>query len=194
MTTCGAAINPRLGAAQQDSCRRAYETIQIHPVSVPHDPISYDIALPDEAAMSSLAAELAAAAKPRDLVALHGTLGMGKTSFARAFIRRLLGAEEEVPSPTFTLVQIYDAPVGPIWHFDLYRLKDPEEIWELGFEDALADGILLIEWPDRLGTLLPARRLDLMLSPGPTATARQAVLAAQGGSDMLRGLIGGARR
>ncbi len=114
---------------------------------------------------------------------------MGKTEFARAFIRRLAGADEEVPSPTFTLVQSYETPAGTIWHFDLYRLTRPEDVWELGFEDALADGIILIEWPERLGSALPARRLDLTLRPGASAEARHALLDAVGGSDLLDRLV-----
>jgi tRNA threonylcarbamoyladenosine biosynthesis protein TsaE len=147
------------------------------------------LTLPNEAATLALAARLADIVRPRDLIALAGPLGAGKTCFARALVRRLAGAEIEVPSPTFTLVQTYDSDVGTVWHFDLYRLRDPDEIWELGFEDALIDGILLIEWPERLGGLLPARRLDLTLTPGETADARQAVLAAQGGSDLLDRLV-----
>ena len=77
------------------------------------------------------------------------------------------------------------SPAGPIWHFDLYRLKDPDEIWELGFEDALVDGVLLIEWPDRLGGLAPRDRLDLTLSLGAAPDARRAELAAVGRSDWL---------
>ena len=148
-----------------------------------HEPI--DISLPDPAATAHLAQRLAAVARPGDLIALHGTLGMGKTEFARAFIRHLAGLEEEVPSPTFTLVQSYDTPAGTIWHFDLYRLTRAEDVWELGLEDALADGITLIEWPDRLGSTLPARRLDLSLRAGDGPAARHALLDALGGSDLL---------
>ena len=144
-----------------------------------------DITLPDPAATAALAARLAAVARLGDLIALHGTLGMGKTAFARGFIRHLAGTAEEVPSPTFTLVQSYDTASGTIWHFDLYRLARPEDAWELGLEDALADGITLIEWPDRLGAELPARRLDLTLRPGVTPESRHALLDAVGGSDLL---------
>src|SRR6266704_6126905 len=86
--------------------------------------------LPDEAATAALAAGIAALARPGDVIALKGELGAGKTSFARAFIRAR-GGVEAVPSPTFTLVQVYELPGGPIWHIDLYRLRDPEEAWEL---------------------------------------------------------------
>jgi tRNA threonylcarbamoyladenosine biosynthesis protein TsaE len=135
------------------------------------------IDLPDEAATGALAVRLAAVARPGDVIALKGELGAGKTSFARAFIRAL-GGTGEVPSPTFTLVQVYELPTATVWHFDGYRLRDPEEAWELGIEDAFADGVSLIEWPDRFGGLLPARRLEIALSAGATASARRAVIDA----------------
>ncbi len=115
------------------------------------------IELPDEAATAALAARIAALARAGDVIALKGELGAGKTSFARAFIRARGGAGE-VPSPTFTLVQVYDVGDAAIWHFDCYRLRRPEEAWELAIEDAFAEGISLIEWPERLGPLVPARR------------------------------------
>jgi len=146
-------------------------------------PLIIDLA--DEAATAALGARLAAVARPRDVLLLHGDLGMGKTALARGFVTSAVPGTEEVPSPTFTLVQTYPSVLGPIWHFDLYRLKDPDEIWELGFEDALVDGILLIEWPDRLGGLAPRDRVDLTLSPGRTADTRQATLVAAGRSDWL---------
>lgn len=152
-------------------------------MSVETDPI--DLLLPDLAATRALARRLAAVARPGDVLALIGTLGLGKTELARAFIQALSGPDEEVPSPTFTLVQLYDGTAGTIWHFDLYRLARPDDVWELGFEDALGGGILLIEWPDRLGPLLPRRRLDLTLLPGDEAGARRAILAAMGGCDLL---------
>jgi tRNA threonylcarbamoyladenosine biosynthesis protein TsaE len=117
--------------------------------------------LVDEAATVHLARRLARAARPGDVIALEGPLGSGKTALARAFIQSLVGAEEEVPSPTFTLTQLYDCEIGTIWHFDLYRLDKAEDALELGIEDAFADGISLIEWPDRLGPWLPAERLTV---------------------------------
>jgi len=147
------------------------------------------IDLPDERATAALAARLAPLAAAGDVIALAGDLGTGKTSFARAFIRARLGdPKEEVPSPTFTLVQIYEPKAGngaprqgageAIWHFDLYRLESPEDAWELAIEDAFRDGISLIEWPDRLGPLLPSRRLEIALTAGDRVEARRAVLSA----------------
>src|SRR5882762_912193 len=137
--------------------------------------------LPDEAATAALAARIATLARPGDVIALKGELGAGKTSFARAFIRARAGRDEVVPSPTFTLAQPYDFPDATIWHFDCYRLRDPEEAWELGIEDAFRDGISLIEWSEQLGPLLPARRLEIALAPGKSPTARRAVIDPGGG-------------
>lgn len=88
---------------------------------------------------------------------------MGKSVFARALIRELtVQPDLEVPSPTFTLVQTYDTIKGPLWHFDLYRIKAPEDVYELGWEDALSEGIVLVEWPSRLNsTLAPHNRLEI---------------------------------
>ncbi len=132
-------------------------------------------ALPDEAATAALARRIAALARPGDVVALTGDLGSGKTFFARAFI-----GEDEVPSPTFTLVQIYDRPMGRVWHFDLYRVARASEAIELGIEDAFAEGISLIEWPDRLGALLPLERLDVVLDFADAPQARVATLRGRG--------------
>lgn len=127
------------------------------------DSITRNYELPDEAATARLARLLVPLLRKGDVVALHGDLGAGKTSLARALINALDVAPEEVPSPTFTLVQTYQRAGLEIWHFDLYRLEDQEEAWELGFEEALAEGVSLIEWPDRLGGALPAERLDVHL-------------------------------
>ena len=101
-----------------------------------------------------LAEMLAQKAKRGDVFALFGSLGMGKSVFARAFIQKLTDAKE-VPSPTFTLVQQYEASDFEIYHFDLYRLKSPDEVFELGFEDAVYEGVCLIEWPEQAGNWLP---------------------------------------
>ncbi len=110
------------------------------------------LVLPDETATEALGRRLADAACPGDVIALEGPLGAGKTTLARAFIRHLTSPGEDVPSPTFTLVQTYAAARAPIWHFDLFRLSHADEAIELGIEDAFAEGIVLIEWPERLGT------------------------------------------
>ncbi len=114
-----------------------------------------------------LARALAARLVPGDVIFLDGDLGMGKSVFSRALIRTLTGEPDmDVPSPTFTLVQTYDAPQCQIWHFDLYRIKSPDEIWELGWEDALGHDIILVEWPSRLGSgLAPADHLALGFAP-----------------------------
>jgi tRNA threonylcarbamoyladenosine biosynthesis protein TsaE len=145
------------------------------------------IDLPDEVATAAFAARVSAVAAAGDIIALNGDLGAGKTTFARAFIRARGGAEE-VPSPTFTLVQIYEVGPAAIWHFDLYRLNSPDEAWELGIEDAFVEGISLIEWPDRLGSLLPQHRLEITFLFGERPEDRRAVLDA--GQDWQRRLIG----
>ena len=94
-------------------------------------------------------------ANPTPVTVLTGYLGAGKTTLARGLIRHMTGPETEAPSPTFTLVQTYETPAFPIWHFDLYRLEHPGEARELGMEEAV-DGLALIEWPERLGRDLPA--------------------------------------
>lgn len=133
--------------------------------------------LADEAATADLAAALAPILRPGDVVALDGDLGAGKTAFARALINALPGEPEDVPSPTFTLVQTYERGGIEIWHFDLYRLEDPEEALELGIEDAFLDAVSLIEWPDKLGPLLPRSLLRVTLSNGATETARDITLS-----------------
>jgi tRNA threonylcarbamoyladenosine biosynthesis protein TsaE len=138
---------------------------------------AFAIDLPDETATSALAADIAACARGGDVIGLSGALGSGKTTFARHFIGARLGASE-VPSPTFTLVEIYQPETGPaIWHFDLYRLETPEEAYELGIEDAFANSIALIEWPERLGALLPREHLGIGLAPGARETGRIATLS-----------------
>ena len=92
----------------------------------------------------------------KKIILLEGDLGAGKSVFARSLIRALArNPDLTVPSPTYNLVQLYDTPRGPVWHYDLYRLKDPDEMEELSWDDALSDGIVLVEWPARLGPLKP---------------------------------------
>ena len=137
------------------------------------------IELPDEAATQALAVSLAKLVNNGEQLALIGDLGTGKTVFARAFVRALCGSNTEVPSPTFTLLQTYDAEDGrEIFHFDLYRLENSIEALELNIDDAFADGISLIEWPERLGSLLPRNHLELVLSYGTAKSHRQAVITA----------------
>lgn len=129
--------------------------------------------LSDPAATAAFAAALAPILRPGDVVALWGDLGAGKSTLARALIQALSAESGEVPSPTFTLVQTYPGEIAvdgaakavELWHFDLYRLTNPDQAYDLAIEDAFRDGISLIEWPDRLGYLLPRNRLDLYLDP-----------------------------
>ena len=118
--------------------------------------------LEDEAATAALAARLAAAWLPGDVVTLTGPLGAGKTAFARHLIQAS-GVPDEVPSPTFNLMLDYESPRGPIRHFDLFRLASADEAYELGIEEAFAEALVLIEWPDRIAGLLPDERLDRLV-------------------------------
>jgi tRNA threonylcarbamoyladenosine biosynthesis protein TsaE len=136
------------------------------------------IDLSDEAATAALAARLARLIRRGDVIALKGELGTGKTSFARALIRARAGHDEIVPSPTFTLMQVYELPGLSIWHFDGYRLRDPEEAWELGIEDAFHDGVSLIEWPERFGSLIPERRLEITFEHAVAPETRRAIIDA----------------
>lgn len=140
-----------------------------------------EVTLSDLDATAGLAARVAACLRPGDVVALYGDLGTGKTAFARALVRTLCGPDEEVPSPTFTLVQTYAAPDLEIWHFDLYRLERPEDALELGLDEALANGAAMIEWPERLGRHLPPDRLEIRFAYGGTEAERTATLAGRGG-------------
>jgi tRNA threonylcarbamoyladenosine biosynthesis protein TsaE len=122
------------------------------------------LTLPDADATAALGARLAAVLERGDAVCLFGDLGAGKSTLARGLIRALTTPDEDVPSPTFTLVQTYDAPALVIAHFDLYRLTSAAEAYEIGVEEALDDGCAVIEWPERLDGDLPADRLDVELS------------------------------
>lgn len=135
------------------------------------------ITLENLVATEELAARLARIARPGDALLLEGPLGAGKSALARAFLRAASGAPAlEVPSPTFTLVQSYDLPGGvTAHHFDLYRLSGPGGLAELGWDEA-REGIVLVEWPERLGPLAPEGALRLTLAPGATEDARVATL------------------
>ncbi len=121
------------------------------------------IDLPDEAATVALGRKLAPLLAAGDVLALTGDLGAGKTSLARAILQARASSKIEVPSPTFTLAQVYELPDITIWHFDLYRLQAPEEVFEIGWEEALSTAASLVEWPERLGRLLPESALTIAL-------------------------------
>jgi tRNA threonylcarbamoyl adenosine modification protein YjeE len=147
------------------------------------DGASFAVELADEQATQRLVLEIAALIEPGDLITLSGDLGAGKTTFARALIRHFAGDDTiEVPSPTFTLMQVYDLPRFTLVHADLYRLSGPAELTELGFEDLAERGVVLLEWPDRAAGVLPADRLDitLTLSPQHGPTFRNARITGYG--------------
>ena len=110
---------------------------------------------------AAFGARLAAKLAEGDIVFLKGGLGAGKTTLARGLISAWTGTDDEVPSPTYTLVQTYSGPRGELWHIDLYRLDDPDETLELGLEESGA--LLLIEWPERLGAHTPRDRIEIHL-------------------------------
>ena len=124
------------------------------------------IALPNETDTVALASRIAPLLAPGDTLLLEGSIGAGKSAFARALIRARLGRMEDVPSPTFTLVQTYEDPEGDIWHCDLYRLTHPDEVFELGLDEAFTTAICLIEWPDRPGNDTPKNALRLAFAAG----------------------------
>lgn len=120
------------------------------------------VPLPDLDATARLGAGIADGLRAGDAVALWGDLGAGKTTLARAILRQL-GVAEDVPSPTFTIVQSYDTPRLAVSHFDLYRVKQSREMEELGFDDALEQGAVLVEWPERAPEVLPPDALHVRL-------------------------------
>ena len=129
--------------------------------------------LPDAEATARLGAAVALALRPGEAVCLHGPLGAGKSTLARALVRALTHPHEDVPSPTFTLVQFYESRALPLAHFDLYRLERADEAFEIGLDEALEEGAAVIEWPERLGGRLPADRLDIDIAiSGEGRTAR----------------------
>lgn len=142
----------------------------LRPSTIPLDSLS---------ATAALAGRLAGLAEAGDIIGLAGELGAGKTAFARAFIHARLG-EVEVPSPTFTLVQIYQNGGAPIWHFDLYRLEDSAEIYELGIEEAFDSAICLIEWPEKMAGNEPRDWLEMRLNPGAGENSRRALFTPHG--------------
>ena len=135
------------------------------------------LTLHDPAATARLGLLLSEQLQAGDVIALEGALGAGKSVLARGIIQAACPAEDDIPSPTFTLVQTYEPDDLPlIMHFDLYRLQTPEESLELGIEDAFIDAICLIEWPQRLGAFLPRGALTITLVDGSDANSRIAHL------------------
>lgn len=134
--------------------------------------------LKDEAATARLGAAIAGRLQAGESVCLSGPLGAGKSTLARALVRALTTPDEDVPSPTFTLVQFYEGPRLKIAHFDLYRLTSPDEAYEIGLDEALEDGAAVIEWPERLQGRLPADRLDVEIAL--KGTGREARLVSYG--------------
>jgi tRNA threonylcarbamoyl adenosine modification protein YjeE len=146
-------------------------------------PTTFSLALVNETATAQLMADLALLIGPGDVITLSGDLGAGKTAAARAMIRYLAGDDAlEVPSPTFTLAQIYDLPPFPLLHADLYRVNDPSELEEIGLSPLPEATVALIEWPERAPGALPADRIDIALSHRPAlgSTARAAEITGYG--------------
>jgi tRNA threonylcarbamoyladenosine biosynthesis protein TsaE len=156
----------------------------------PSESFYHSLTFRSEAETAAFGARIADLLKVGDMVTLGGELGVGKTVFARGMIRRFL-PREEVPSPTFTLVQTYETPAFAISHVDLYRVKAPSELRELGLDEALERGVLLIEWPDRMGELLSRDRLDIMLSALGDENERMAQIVSRGSwVERIKGLFG----
>ncbi len=151
------------------------------------------VALADDAATAKLGARLGRALAAGDAVLLSGDLGAGKTALARAAIAARLEAagrpSEAIPSPTFTLMQSYEADI-PILHVDLYRLGDVSELYELGLDEAFEEAACFVEWPERLGPLAPARRLEIALSPPPEGGRRLAWRAVGPGWERVAAALG----
>lgn len=139
-----------------------------------------DFRLPDEAATAHLGAALAHELRSGEAICLYGPLGAGKSTLARALVRALTTPDEDVPSPTFTLVQFYEAARLNVAHFDLYRLSSPDEAYEIGLDEALEDGAAVIEWPERLEGRLPPDRLDVVISLSEDDDGRRVRLTPHG--------------
>jgi tRNA threonylcarbamoyladenosine biosynthesis protein TsaE len=137
-----------------------------------------EVRLDEEAATRRLGEAVARALQPGEAVCLSGPLGAGKSVLARALVRALTWPDEEVPSPTFTLVQFYEGPRLSIAHFDLYRLASSDEAYEIGLDEALDHGAAVIEWPERLEGRLPPDRLDIEIAL--EGDSRRALLSPHG--------------
>ncbi|SDY27449.1 tRNA threonylcarbamoyladenosine biosynthesis protein TsaE [Jannaschia faecimaris] len=146
--------------------------------------------LPDSAATEAMAQALAERVAPGDVFLLHGPVGAGKTALSRAMITALRARaglpREDVPSPTFTLVQTYDVGAFDVWHADLYRLSGPDAVTELGLDEAFETALCLIEWPDRLGLDRPQAAIDIMLDATPDDRRRLTITGPRATMDRLR--------
>ena len=136
---------------------------------------------PDQTA--ELARNLGQVLKPGDCLLLDGGIGAGKTHFARCLLQSIQTLPEDVPSPTFTLVQIYDTQIGEVWHADLYRLGSLEELVEIGLTEIFGTAVSIIEWPDRLGDLAPRDALSIRFDPVPVHHEHRTLLFCWSGGD-----------
>jgi tRNA threonylcarbamoyladenosine biosynthesis protein TsaE len=139
-----------------------------------------DINLKNVSECQKVASHLSLYVRTGDIITFTGNLGTGKTEFCRSLIHAL-GFHEEVPSPTFNLVQVYEHPIGngkdiSVWHLDLYRLEKAEDVFELGIDDAFETAVTLIEWPDRMVPYLPEDHLQIFLSMGDQEGSRNLII------------------
>jgi len=125
-----------------------------------------------ELQLQELAQHVAGTLGIGDVLLLQGPVGAGKTTFARAALKSILLEDEDIPSPTFTLVQTYETTRGPLWHCDLYRISSAAELEELGLTEAFEEAICLIEWPEVLGNHAPSTAMTLTIAPNSDGTAR----------------------
>ena len=137
----------------------------------------HTIQLKDAQATCQLAKEIGPRLRSGDVLLLWGEIGAGKTHFARCLIQACLAIPEEIPSPTYTLVQVYSGVHADIWHADLYRINDASDAVELGLHDAFCDSICLVEWPEKLGDLSPASALSLSFENPDGDDSRQLTLS-----------------
>jgi tRNA threonylcarbamoyladenosine biosynthesis protein TsaE len=139
-----------------------------------------NILIRDPEQTAKLAEDIAALAEVGETILLHGEMGVGKTYFAKKFLRALGVDEDMVSSPTFTLVNIHETRKGPVWHADLYRIQTPDEVIELGLNEGLAQALSVVEWPERASIAWPDSRLEISLAFHGDGNARHAALNAHG--------------